>query len=285
MGELHDKMLADLKIGGYAVNTQKVYLLYAKQFAKYHMRSPRDMGLDEIREFMLHLAEERQVSDKTMRQVRAALTFLYSITLGRTSVVDHLPGRRPQKRVPVILSGTEVGAILASVRGDRYRVVLMAMYSAGLRIGEACRMRVTDIDTKRHLIRIEQGKFRRDRYTLLSRRLLTELRALWVATQPKTWVFPGRSPDGHIGPEAVRTVFRKAAKTAGIAKRVTPHMLRHSFATHLLETGTSLAVIQALLGHSRLNTTALYLHTTVEAIARTRSPLDLLGTSAGVALG
>ena len=146
-------------------------------------------------------------------------------------------------------------------------------------------MRVTDIDAKRRLIFVPKSKFNRDRYTLLSRRLLTELRVLWLATQSSEWVFPGSSPDGHLGTESVRTVFRKAKKAAGITKHATPHTLRHTFATHLLESGTDIAIIQALLGHSCIKTTALYLHTTVDAIARTRSPLDLLGTSAGIALG
>lgn len=285
MGELHQQMSADMKIGGYAVSTQKIYLLYARLFAKHFMRSPREMGLDEIREFMLHLVEERRVSCETMRQVRAALTFLYSITLGRPVEIEHLPVQRRRKRVPEVLSGSEVGALLAAVRGDKYRALLMAMYSAGLRSGEACRLRVVDIDGKRRLLRVEKGKGGRDRYTLLSQRLLTEIRAYWAMRRPLNWLFPGKTPDGHIAPDSVRTVFKKAARAAGITKKVTPHVLRHSFATHLLETGTDIALIQSLLGHSSLQTTTVYLHTTVNAIARIRSPLDLLGTSAGIALG
>ena len=278
-------MSADLKIGGYSASTQKIYLLYARQFAKHFMRSPAQMGVEEIRNFMLYLVDERKVSRETMRQVRAALTFLYSITLARPTEVEHLPVQRRQKRLPVILSGTEVGAVLAAVRGDKYRAILMAMYSGGLRVGEACQLRAEHIDSKRRLIRVDQGKGQRDRYTLLSTRLLTELRAYWALHHPSHWMFPGAAPDGHIGQASVRVVFRKACASAGITKRVTPHTLRHSFATHLLETGTDVAVIQALLGHSCLKTTAVYLHTSVELIARTKSPLDLLGTSTGMVLG
>ena len=158
------------------------------------MRSPRDMGADEIRVFMLHLVDDRKVSRETLRQVRAALTFLYGVTLRRPLEVEHLPVQRRQKRVPVILSGTEVGALLAAVRSDKYRVLLAAMYSAGLRGREACRLRAADVDTKRKLIRVSMSKGQRDRYTLLSRRLLTELRAYWVTERPEDGSFPASPP-------------------------------------------------------------------------------------------
>lgn len=281
MGELRERMHADLRIAGYSPSTTKIYLLYARQFARFHMRSPEEMGLPEIRAFLLHLAE-RPVSPETMRQVRASLTFLFGVTLGRPTEVEHLPTQRPKRRLPVVLSGTQVGQILSLIRKDRYRLPLLAAYSGGLRIGEACRLRAQDIDSKRRLIRVDQGKGNKDRFTLLSRRFLIELRSYWIEQRPEgPWLFPRRSPEHHVSPDSVRLVFRKAALDAGIGKRVTPHALRHSFATHLRELGVDISVIQALLGHANFKTTAIYLHTTVETLMRTKSPLDALGTVDG----
>ncbi len=285
MGELCDKMSADLTIGGYSPRTAKIYLMYARQFARFHMRSPAELGREEVREFMFHLAE-RPVSPNTMRQVRASLTFLYATTLGRPVEVDHLPTQRPMKRLPLVLSGTEVAQLLSMVRRDTYRVILMAMYSAGLRVREAVRLRAEDIDSKRGVIRVVQGKGKKDRYTLLSKRFLIELRAYWAQERPALpWLFPGDSAEGHLGTDAVRRVFAEALTGAGIKKQVRPHSLRHSFATHLRELGVDLSVIQALLGHANIKTTAVYLHTTVETLMRTKSPLDKLGTSDGQVLG
>ena len=285
MGELCEKMRGDLKIAGHSPSTSKIYLMYARHFAQYHMRDPAELGREEVREFLLHLAE-RSVSPCTMRQVRASLTVLYTVTLGRPIEVEHLPVQRQMKRLPMILSGTEVGQVLGMIRKDSYRVLVMAMYSAGLRSREAVRLRAEDIDSKRNVLRVEQGKGKKDRYTLLSKRFLIELRAYWAKHRPAgPWLFPGETADGHISSEAVRRVFSDAVEAAGIQKRVRPHSLRHSFATHLRELGVDLSVIQSLLGHSNIKTTAIYLHTTVEMLMRTKSPLDHLGTSTGQALG
>jgi site-specific recombinase XerD len=214
------------------------------------------------------------------------LTFLYTTTLGRPVEVDHLPMQRRMKRLPLVLSGTEVGQILGMIRKDSYRVMVMAMYSAGLRSLEAVRLRASDVDSKRNVIRVEQGKGKKDRYTLLSKRFLIELRAYWAKHRPAgPWLFPGDTADGHISTEAVRRVFTDAVEAAGIEKRVRPHSLRHSFATHLRELGVDLSVIQALLGHANIKSTAIYLHTSVETLMKTKSPLDHLGTSTGQALG
>lgn len=285
MGELHDRMLADLKIGGYSPSTTKIYLAYARAFARFHMRSPAEMGRDEVREYLLHMAE-RPVSPMTMRQVRASLTFLYATTLNRPIEVDRLPLQRPIRRLPVILSGTEVGQVFGLVRKDSYRTILQAMYSAGLRGREAVRLRAEDIDSKRNLIRVVQGKGKKDRYTLLARRFLVELRAYYASRRPRgPWLFPGETTEGHISPESVRRVFVDAVEAAGIQKRVRPHSLRHSFATHLRELGVDLTVIQALLGHANIKSTAVYLRTTVEKLMKTKSPLDYLGTAEGIVLG
>ncbi len=284
MGQLRDRMEADLRLGGYSPSTIKIYLLYAGQFAKHFGRSPAKMGDNEIRTFLLHLVEVRRVSSETYRQARAALKFLYQVTLKQPVEVAHLPTRRHPRRLPLILSGTEVALLLGVVRNQKYRTIFMAMYGAGLRNFEACRLRPEQIDAKRRLLRI-RGKGQRDRYTMLPDRLLQELRAYYRRHRPDGWLFPGRRWQEPLTTDAVRFVFKRALKDAGIRKDVTPHVLRHSFATHLLETGTDVTVVQALLGHGSLRATAAYSHVRVEHAERLRSPLDLLGTRTGRVLG
>jgi len=278
-------MEADLKIGGYSSSTQRIYLFYARKFAAYFMHSPAEMGADEIRRFLLHLVEERGASRGTIRQVRCSLRFLYTVTLNRPVEVEWVPVPRKQKRLPVVLSGTEVTRLLEAIRRPKYRMIVTAMYAAGLRISEACRLQPEDIDSKRMVIRV-RGKGEKERFTLLSGRLLIDLRGYWRQTQPQgEWLFPGGTSAGHASTWTVRNVFHKAVESAGITKHATPHTLRHSFATHLIEVGTDVTVVQALLGHASLQATEVYTHTSVKQIARTRSPLDLLATSAAAILG
>ena len=285
MGSLRDQLEADLKLAGYSPSTRKIYLLYARLFAKHFMRSPTEMGEAEIRSYLLHLIEERQASRETIRQARSALTFLYTTTLRRSVEVAHLPVMRRQAKLVDVLSGTEVATLLDAVINPKYRAILMAQYASGLRIGEACRLRPEDIDSKRMLIHVRNGKGGRDRYTLLSQRLLEFLRHYWCACRPQGWLFPGQTSEGHASPNTVRVVFKLALEHSGIRKQVTPHALRHSFATHLLECGTDVTVVQALLGHASLHATAVYTHISVEHIGRTVSPLDRLGTPAAKVLG
>ncbi len=285
MGIIRDRMEADLKIGGYSQNTQNIYLLYARSFAAHFMRSPEKMGADEVRRFLLHLVEKRKVSRETIRQVRSSLRFLYKVTLNRPVEIEWLPVPRREKRLPVVLSGTEVTSLIGAVRSPKYRMIFMSMYAGGLRISEACKLRPDDIDSKRMVIRI-RGKGDKERITVLSHRLLGELRAYWRMARPRgDWLFPGGTRAGHAGKGTAAKVFRRAVQDAGITKDVTTHSLRHSFATHLIETGTDVTVVQALLGHKSLRTTEVYTHTSVEQIAQTKSPLDLLGTPTGRILG
>lgn len=279
MGQLHDRMETDLKLAGYSPSTRKIYLLYARKFAAHFMRSPDEMGAEQVRQFMLHLIEKRRVSRETLRQVRASLSFLYAVSLNRPVEVEWLPAPRRLRALPVVLSGTEVKALLDTVRHPQYRVILMIMYSAGLRISEACRLRPEEIDSKRMLIHVKRGKGGADRYTMLSKQLLDHLRDYWRQHTPEgEWIFPGATHSGHACPTSLRNVFRKAVAEAHIRKHVTPHALRHSFATHLIESGTDVTVVQALLGHRSLKTTQRYTHISARHIAKTRSPLDLLGT-------
>lgn len=285
MGQLRDRMEADLRLAGYSPSTRRIYLLYAKLFAKHHERSPSEMGEDEIRQYLLHMVVKKKVSRQTYRQIRAALIFLYSVTLKRPTEVDHLPVQRNKVKLPVILSGTEVQRVLDAVRSTKYRAIIMAQYSGGLRISEACRLRPEDIDSKRMVIHIRAGKGGRDRYTVLSTRFLFHLRDYYRKHQPKGWLFPGKTAEGHASPDTARRVFRAAVVTAGIQKQVTPHALRHCFATHLLESGVDISVIQSLLGHRSIRATEVYTHISVEHIGRVKSPLDLLGTPAAKRLG
>lgn len=276
MGQLSETMEADLKIAGYSPSTRKIYRLYARQFARFHMRPPEEMGAREIRRFLLHLVD-CGASAQTIRQARCGIRFLYAVTLGRPVEVDWIPLPRRGRRLPVILSRSEVKDLLGAVRATKYRTVLMVMYGAGLRITEACKLRPGDIDSDRMVLRVEAGKGNRDRYTMLSPRLLDQLRSYWRDERPSgSWLFPGKTDDRHLSREGVRKVFHKAVAAARIRKSVTPHVLRHSFATHLLESGVDMTVIQFLLGHSSVKVTQVYAHVRAEHVAELPSPLDAL---------
>ena len=286
MGELKEKMAADLELRCYRPDTVKMYLRLSERFAGHFMRSPAEMGEEEIRSYLLHLLRDKKAGPSVVKMSVAALKFLYTHTLNRPEEVVRIPWPRTPKPLPDILSGTEVSRLLENVRSLKHRMIMMTAYGAGLRVGEACSLKAGDIDSKRMLIHIRDGKRGRDRYLMLPKRLLLCLREYWkIARPPGDWLFPGRDPNGHIGKSAVADAVRKAAHQAGIAKRVTPHVFRHSFATHLLETGTDIRTIQVLLGHGSIRTTERYVKVSRAHVGRTKSPLDLLGTKKGKVLG
>jgi site-specific recombinase XerD len=249
------------------------------------MRPPEDMGEEEVRAYLLHLIEDRHFPPTTVRMFRSALTFLYVKTLDRPLEVKRVPLMRRRRPLPDVLSGTEVSRLLEAVRSPMYRAVITTLYAAGLRISEGCSLRPEDIDSKRMLIHVHDGKGGRDRYTVLSTRLLEHLRDCYRIFRPKEWLFPGRTASGHISSGSVSDVFRRALAASGITKHVTPHTLRHSFATHLLERGTDVSVIRALLGHSSLRATEVYTHVSLEHLGRIQSPFDVLGTEEATVLG
>ncbi len=285
MGFLRDKMKADLELRGYTEGTQDHYLRQAWRFAGHFMLSPTEMGEDEVRRYLLHLLRVQAVSPHVHKMAVAALKFLYTVTLERPDVSAKVPWPRMPSTVPEILSGTEVVKLLEAVREVKYRAAIMTAYGTGLRISEVCRLEVSHIDSRRMLILVRQGKRRCDRYVMLPDRLLECLRAYWRAMRPVApHLFPGRQ-GGSMSPDSVRKALHAAARSAGLQKRVTPHVLRHSFATHLLEAGTDIRVVQVLLGHKSIRTTAQYTQVSRRHLARVRSPLDVLGTEEGELLG
>jgi integrase/recombinase XerD len=277
MGHLRDRMEQDLILRNLSPATRRNYLLYCRKFAAHYQRSPADLGEVEIRQFLLHLIQGEQVSYATYRQILAALKFLYTVTLARPWDVARIPFPRHRRNAfPQVLRQDQLVQFFAGLRRPKYRALLMTCYGAGLRISEACKLRIEDIDSQRMVIRVCYAKGSKQRYTVLSRQLLVVLREYWQIERPREWLFPGQRKSAHIHPETVRQVFRRARQEVGLDRRCTPHTLRHSFATHLLESGTQLVVIQALLGHTSINTTSTYTHVQTDHIGRVTSPLDLL---------
>jgi site-specific recombinase XerD len=285
MGHIREKMKADLELRGLAPNTQKEYLRRAQNFVAYHKRSPTEMGEREIRGFLLHLVNEKHAGPGTHHMYVAAIKFLYATTLGRPQEVANIPWpRRPQK-LPDILTGEEVERLFRAIQSLRHRAILMVAYGAGLRISEACALLLEDIDSVRMLIHVRDGKRSKDRYVMLSQRLLQVLRLYCKSARPKgPYLFPGLIPGRPITTSAVQRVLHDVVVGCRFQKRVTAHSLRHGFATHLLELGEDIRVIQRLLGHASIQTTARYTKVTERHIGRTTSPLDLLGTKNGQVL-
>ena len=246
------------------------------RFARHFGRSPELLGPDDVRAYLLDMIEKQRQSWAYYNLNLQALQFLYNVTLGRPEVLAHLPCPKRIKCLRVVLSPEEVTRFFAAVVRLNHRALLITAYAAGLRVSEVANLRVEDIDSQRVVLRIRQGKGRRDRYVMLSPKLLELLRAYWKAARPKTWLFPGRNPDGPISAQAVMKACRQARRASGLEKHVTVHALRHSFATHLLETGTNLRTIQVLLGHNSPRTTAIYTHVSPDALRTTSSPLDRL---------
>lgn len=286
MGKLADKMIEDLVLRRFAPSTCECYVSCARAFVAYHRRSPEEMGEREVRQFLLHLTLEAKVGAATQKMHVAGIKFLYAVTLDRPEVVVNIPWPKVRQTLPAILSGTEIDELLAAIDSTKYRAIVMTTYGSGLRISEVCGLQTSDIDSRRMLIHLHNGKGGRDRYVTLPERVLFVLRRYWKEEGIKgPEVFPGQHPGTSISPSAVRNKLHAAARKAKLTKRVTPHCLRHSFATHLLELGTDLRVIQMLLGHRSIRTTVRYARVTDKHVARIKSPVDVLGTPAAKKLG
>jgi integrase/recombinase XerD len=285
MGELYDRMALDLKLRNLAAATRKEYLRCCCGFVRYHMKSPRELGEAALKEYLEHLLL-RGAGPETLKMNVAGLKFLYGVTLDRPKVAERLLWPKVPHRKADILSGSEVLKLLGAVKSLVPAMALATAYGAGLRISEACRVRVEDIDSRRGLLHVRLGKGGKDRYVMLSPRLLVALRRYWVEVRPQgPWLFPGRKAGTHLSPSAVQVALKEAVKAAKLKKRITAHSLRHAFATHLLETGNDIRLIQALLGHASIRTTARYAQVSRNLVTRTKSPLDLLGTQEGAVLG
>jgi site-specific recombinase XerD len=267
-------MLEDMRVRNLAEGTQNSYIHFIEGFAKHYRTSPDKLGLDEVRNYQLHLLEERKLAPSTVIGFVAAAKFLYTVTLDMPWDEKVFPRPKVPAKLPVVLSQAEVEKFFQAIGILKHRVIVMACYGAGLRISEAVALKAGDIDSARMLIRVRGGKGGKDRYTVLSQRLLTLLREYWRIQRPKDWLFPDKKGGRHVPDHVVRMMCRDAARLAGIEKRVTPHTLRHSFATHLLENGTDTRAIQVLLGHQRIDTTARYVAVTPQAIGQINSPLD-----------
>jgi len=277
MTSLRRRMLEDMRLRNLSPQTQLTYIQQVARFARHFRQSPVDLGPDAIRAYQLYLTTERGLAVESVMVAVAALRFLYTVTLKQAWRLDEvLPVPRRPQRLPVVLSPEEVLQFLDAVPGPKHRAILTTCYAAGLRLSEVLRLRPPDIDSRRMVIRVEQGKGQQDRYVMLSPKLLELLRTWWRVARPTTWLFPGGRPDQPITKAAVERACQRAWRRSRLTKPLSPHALRHAFAVHLLESGADVRTIQLLLGHRSLATTARYLRLTTSTVCATASPLDWL---------
>jgi len=277
MQSLLERLEQDLVLRKFSFATRRNYLLYARIFLRSLSKPIDDIHEADIREFLLDQIEHHQRSHASYRQIFAVIKFLFSVTLGRPGEVVRVPFPRTRPYpLPSVLSRQELLQLFEAFTSPKYRALFMTCYAAGLRINEACRLQVTDIDSQQNLIRVRHAKGGHERLTLLSPRLLQELRQYWLLERPRPWLFPAKNATQPLSTDSARDALTKAALDAGLTRPCTPHTLRHSFATHLLEAGTELVVIQALLGHHSLRTTTRYARVSVHLLQKVTSPLDLL---------
>ena len=276
MTPLRRRMIDDMTLRNFTRSTIDAYVRCVARFAGYFHCPPDRLGPEHVRSYLLHLLNDRHVSQSYYKLNRCALRFFYRETLGRDDVPASLAPVKQPRTLPVVLGPDELARFFAVVRNLKHRALLMTAYAAGLRVSEVTRLRVADIDSDRMVIRVRHAKGQKDRYVMLSPRLLEILRAYWKAARPSEFLFPGAVPDQPLTTGSVRKICSRACVAAGLGKHVTVHTLRHSFATHLLESGTDLRTIQVLLGHNRFSTTARYVHVATASIPSTKSPFDRL---------
>lgn len=276
MSELETKMKFEMELRGYSSKTIKHYLLCVSNFAKHYNKSLELLGENEVRNYLHYSITERQLCEGTVNYIHSAIKFFYTKILDRDWKTEKLKRVKERRKLPVILSQAEVKAILEATENLKHRTILSTIYGAGLRISEAAKLRVSDIDSKNMQLIIREGKGKKDRYSLLSRKSLDLLREYWKRYKPSDFLFEGKNPTGYISPRTIQKVFEEAKTKAGVKKPATVHTLRHSFATHLLEAGTDICYIQRLLGHTSLQTTTIYLHLRRVDLLNIKSPLDTL---------
>jgi len=274
MNAWRDQMRVDLQLSGAKPNTQRSYLREVNNLVNYFHRSPEELGETELKEYLLSLIQERHLSEGTFRFYVAALKFFYRTTLKREWLVEKIRHPRAKRKLPIVLDLSEVESLFAVTKNLKHKAILMITYSSGLRASETARLKITDIDSKRMMVRITQGKGGKDRYSILSQTTLEHLREYWRKYRPQEWLFSGAKEKEHISTNSIQQLFYKAKKRARITKPASVHTLRHSFATHLIEAGTSLHHVQLLLGHKSPNTTTVYLPVSRLNLAQITSPLD-----------
>jgi integrase/recombinase XerD len=272
---LRRRMIEDMTIRKFAPKTHASYIRAVRNFSIFLGRSPDQASAEDLRRYQLHLASSG-VAVPSQNATVTALRFFFTVTLGRSEITERMPFVREPRKLPVVLSAEEVARFLEAAPGLKYRAALSVAYGTGLRANEVISLKIGDIDSTRMVIRVEQGKGRKDRYVMLSEHLLELLRAYWKAARPQGWLFPGRDRVNPLTPRQLNRACHAAAQAAGIDKRVSLHTLRHSFATHLLEQKVDIRVIQVLLGHKKLDTTALYSQVATRTIREVRSPLEHL---------
>jgi integrase/recombinase XerD len=272
---LRRRMIEDMTVRNLSPATQRSYLHAVTKFSRHFGRSPGLLGIEDVRAFQVFLVSQG-ISWPALNQTVCALRFFYGVTLNRSEIPERIAYARTPQKLPAILSADEVVRFLEAVPGLKTRTALTAAYGAGLRASEAVSLKVADIDSDRMLIQVRHGKGARDRTVMLSPQLLTILRTYWRLVRSREWLFPGRDETRPLDVQVLHAACRSAARSAGLTKRVSVHTLRHSFATHLLESGVDIRIIQVLLGHKSLSTTARYTQVATTTIARTQSPLERL---------
>jgi integrase/recombinase XerD len=279
--QLRSQMLDEIQRRNFTESTRRAYLRIIEEFAGYFHRPPDQLGPEHIREYIAHLFRDKKLADNSVNQAVGALRFFFVKMLKRPWTVEETPYPKKRMRLPVILSRDEVARLIDSASNQFHRTILMTLYATGVRRTELAQLKLTDIDSERMVLHIQNGKGRKDRDVVLSPHLLEELRQHYrrLLRKPATWLFPGGQQHDADYPVSARVCWnacREAAKRAGIGKALHPHTLRHCFATHLLESGADLRTIQMLLGHSDLKQTAIYIHVSQRHLSATVSPLDAL---------
>ncbi len=276
MSSLREQMTRDIELKGFSDYTKVAYLRNVQFFAQHFNKPPDQLTEEHIKEYLHHLVTEKKVSRSTASVAYSSLKFFFETTLQRDWHNKKIPHIKQTKRLPNVLSGEEIARILDAAENLKHKTILMTTYAGGLRVSETAHLKVSDIDSHNKRIRVEQGKGRKDRYTLLSERNLYVLREYWKEYRPATWLFPTRNNDKPMATRTIQTIFKNAMNAAGIHKQASPHTLRHFFVTHLLEKGNDIHYIQELMGHSSLHTTNIYIHVRSQNTLNIISPLDYL---------
>jgi site-specific recombinase XerD len=276
MTPLRKKMIAEMQLRRFSVNTQESYLRSVTELAKHYHKSPDSINTEQLKEYVLFLTNEKNLSWSSINTITAGIRFLFEQTLQRKYISLAIPPRKTPKRLPEIFGPGELIRLFDNVKNIKHKTILITAYACGLRVSEVINLKVGDIDSSRMVVRVEHGKGDKDRYTILSPRLLKELRSYWLEYRPDYWLFYSGKNKEKLSRATPQLVFKKAKMKAGITKKVTFHSLRHSFSTNLLEAGADIRTIQILLGHSSITSTAKYLHVARKDLGSVKSPLDLL---------